>query len=109
RHIQRTRVLLHLVEIQPLDGTDPVEQVRAIEHELGKFDAGLLDKPRWLLINKADLLDPAEAEAEAARIVAELDWKEPWFLVSGLAHGGTREVMLRVQTELDRLDELARD
>lgn len=109
RHIQRTRVLLHLVEIQPLDGTDPVEQVRAIEHELGKFDAGLLDKPRWLLINKADLLDPAEADAEAARIVAELDWKEPWFLVSGLAHGGTREVMLRVQTELDRLDELARD
>src|SRR5690606_21343683 len=52
RHIQRTRLLLHLVEIQPLDGSDPVDQVRAIGHELGKFDAGLLDKPRWLLINR---------------------------------------------------------
>lgn len=109
RHIQRTRLLLHLVEIQPLDGTDPVEQVRAIEHELGKFDAGLLDKPRWLLINKADLMDPDEARAEADRIVSELGWEQPWFLVSGIAHEGTREVMLKVQAELDRLDQLERE
>ena len=97
------------MEIQPLDGSDPVGQVRAIEHELGKFDAGLLDKPRWLLINKADLMDPGEARAEAERIVEELGWQQPWFLVSGIAHEGTREVMLKVQAELDRLDELARE
>lgn len=109
RHIQRTRLLLHLVEIQPLDGSDPVDQVRAIEHELEKFDAGLLDKPRWLLVNKADLMDPGEARAEADRIVAELGWKQPWFLVSGIAHEGTREVMLKVQAELDRLDALERE
>src|SRR5690606_27769457 len=59
RHLQRTRLLLHLVDIEPLDGSDPVEQVRTIERELEKFDAGLLDKPRWLLLNKADLV-PAE-------------------------------------------------
>lgn len=109
RHIQRTRLLLHLVEIQPLDGSDPVEQVRAIERELEKFDAGLLDKPRWLLVNKADLMDPEEARAEAGRIVAELGWEQSWFLVSGLAHEGTREVMLKVQAELDRLDGMARE
>ncbi|QCO67370.1 GTPase ObgE [Luteimonas yindakuii] len=101
RHIQRTRLLLHLVEIQPLDGGDPVDQVRAIERELEKFDAGLLDKPRWLLVNKADLLPADEARAEAERIVATLDWQGPWFLVSGLAHEGTRDVMRRVQAELD--------
>ena len=101
RHIQRTRLLLHLVEIQPLDGGDPVDQVRAIERELAKFDAGLLDKPRWLLINKADLMAPEDARAEAERIIAALEWKAPWFLVSGLAHEGTRDVMRRVQAELD--------
>ena len=101
RHIQRTRLLLHLVEIQPLDGGDPVDQVRAIERELEKFDAGLLDKPRWLLINKADLLPPEDARAEAERIIAALEWQGPWFLVSGLAHEGTRDVMRRVQAELD--------
>ena len=109
RHIQRTRLLLHLVEIQPLDGTDPVEQVRAIERELEKFDAALLDKPRWLLINKADTLLPEDAEAEAARIVATLGWTGPWFLVSGLAHDGTREVMLKVQAALDELDRSERE
>ena len=109
RHIQRTRLLLHLVEIQPLDGTDPVEQVRAIERELEKFDTALLDKPRWLLINKADTLLPEDAEAEAARIVATLGWTGPWFLVSGLAHDGTREVMLKVQAALDELDRSERE
>lgn len=101
RHIQRTRLLLHLVEIQPLDGGDPADQVRAIERELEKFDAGLLDKPRWLLINKADLLPAEDARAEAERIIASLEWQGPWFLVSGLAHDGTRDVMRRVQAELD--------
>ena len=69
--------------------------------ELAKFDAGLMDKPRWLLINKADLMAPEDARAEAERIIAALEWKAPWFLVSGLAHEGTRDVMRRVQAELD--------
>jgi GTP-binding protein len=101
RHIQRTRLLLHLVEIEPLDGSDAVEQVRAIERELAKFDAGLMDKPRWLLLNKADLLPREDAQAHAERIVSGLGWTQPWFVVSGLAHEGTRAVMLRVQAFLD--------
>ena len=109
RHIQRTRLLLHLVEIAPLDGSDAVDQVRAIERELEKFDTALLDKPRWLLINKADTLLPEEAESEAARIIETLGWTGPWFLISGLAHEGTREVMLKVQAALDDLDRDARE
>jgi GTP-binding protein len=105
RHIQRTRLLLHLVEIEPLDGGDAVAQVRAIERELARFDTGLMHKPRWLLLNKADLLPAEDAKAEAERIVAALDWQSPWFVISGLAHEGTREVMLQVQAFLDQLDE----
>lgn len=101
RHIQRTGLLLHLVEIEPLDGSDAVEQVRAIEKELAKFDAGLMEKPRWLLLNKADLLPPEDAKALQERIAAELGWTAPCFVISGLAHEGTRDVMLKVQAFLD--------
>ena len=107
RHIQRTRLLLHLVEIEPLDGSDAVDQVRAIERELARFDAGLMDKPRWLLLNKADLLPREDAAAQAERIVAALGWTQPWFVVSGLAQEGTRAVMLKVQAFLDDQARLA--
>src|SRR5690606_10381292 len=79
RHIQRTRLLLHLVEVEPLDGSDAADQVRAIERELAKFDAGLMDKPRWLLFNKADLLPAEDSRAHADRVVAALGWTAPWF------------------------------
>ncbi|PJK07428.1 GTPase ObgE [Lysobacteraceae bacterium NML120232] len=101
RHIQRTGLLLHLVEIEPLDGSDAASQVRAIEHELAKFGGGLMEKPRWLLFNKADLLTAEDARAQAEKVVAELGWQAPWFIISGLAHEGTREVMLKVQAFLD--------
>jgi GTP-binding protein len=77
--------------------------VRAIERELAKFDAGLMDKPRWLLLNKADLLTREDAQAQAEMVIGELGWTGPWFIVSGLAHDGTREVMVRVQAFLDEL------
>lgn len=101
RHIQRTGLLLHLVEVEPLDGGDAASQVRAIERELARFDAGLMDKPRWLLFNKADLLTAEDARTLAEAAVAALDWRAPWFIISGLAHDGTREVMLKVQAFLD--------
>ena len=109
RHIQRTRLLLHLVEIEPLDGGDAADQVRAIERELAKFDAGLMEKPRWLLLNKADLLTHEDAQAQAEKVIGELGWSAPWFIVSGLAHEGTREVMVRVQSFLDELDRERRE
>src|SRR5688500_18781881 len=78
RHVQRTRVLLHLVDLAPFeDGVDPVQQVRAIENELRKHDPAMLEKPRWLVMNKADLLTPEEVQERAEAVVRELDWKEP--------------------------------
>lgn len=97
RHVSRTRLLLHLVDIAPLDGTDPAEQVRAIEQELLKFDPELLERPRWLVLNKADVLPAEERDARAAAIVQQLGWTQPWFLVSAIARDNTLAVCQKVQ------------
>ncbi|TWH09364.1 MULTISPECIES: Obg family GTPase CgtA [Pseudoxanthomonas] len=108
RHLQRTRLLLHLVDIAPMDGYEgvevmsPVEQVRAIERELERHDPGLLAKPRWLVLNKADLMFEDEARERAQAIVAELGWTQPWFLVSALGREGTWPIMQQVMGFLDR-------
>ncbi|MCP5328346.1 MAG: GTPase ObgE [Steroidobacteraceae bacterium] len=102
RHLQRTGVLLHLVDIAPLEeGADPVRDVRAIAAELGKFSRELLDKPRWLVINKRDLLPDDEAEALAKTIVRRLRFKGPWFLISAAAGRGTRELAEAVMRFLE--------
>ncbi len=102
RHVQRTRVLLHLVDMAPFDeDVDPVQQVRAIENELRKYDPGMLEKPRWLVLNKGDLLSDDERDARAKEIVAALDWKEPWFVVSAIGREGTWPIMLRIQQFFD--------
>ena len=109
RHVQRTRLLLHLVDIAPMDyegsAVSPAEQVRAIEAELRKYDPAMLEKPRWLVLNKADLMFEDEAKAAAEAIVAELGWQEPWYLVSALGREGTWPIMLAVQAFFDRLRE----
>jgi GTPase len=67
RHLQRTRVLLHLVDMAPFDPTvDPAKEARAIVKELGKYDEELLDKPRWLVLNKLDMVPEEERESRAA-------------------------------------------
>ena len=104
KHVSRTRLLLHLVDMAPLDdAVDPVEQVRAIEAELEKFDPELLERPRWLVFNKADLLDPKERDKLAKAIVRKLKWKAPWFVVSAIAKEGTWDVCLKIQAFFDAL------
>lgn len=113
RHLQRTRLLLHLVDISPMeggvDGVSPVEQVRAIERELEKHDPELLDKPRWLILNKADLMFEDEAREAAEQIIAELGWQQPWFLVSALGREGTWPIMSKVMNFFDQQREAAEE
>ncbi|PTR25481.1 GTP-binding protein [Luteibacter sp. OK325] len=110
RHVSRTSLLLHVVDIQPIDGSDPVEQVRTIEKELAEFDAELVTRPRWLVINKSDVFsDKAELKRAADDIVARLDWKEPWFLVSAAGEIGTWDVCLKVQQFFDAEREKQRE
>jgi GTP-binding protein len=91
RHLQRTRLLLHLIDIAPAgDGGDPVRDARAIARELRKYDESLYRKPRWLVFNKIDLAD--DAAERIARIVRALRWTGPWFKVSALSGAGCREV-----------------
>ena len=97
RHVARTSLLLHLVDIAPVDDTDVAAQVRAIEHELAKFNPELLERPRWLVLNKADMLPADERDAVAQRIIAELGWTQPWFLVSAIARENTMAVCQQVQ------------
>lgn len=88
KHLQRTRLLWHLVELAPIDGSDPVQQVRDLEQELTAFSAELGDKPRWLVLTKSDVLSAAEVEQRVADIIRRLDWQEPHFVVSAVARQG---------------------
>ena len=88
RHLQRTRLLLHLVDFAPFDDADPVEQVRAIVAELEKYDPELAAKPRWIVLNKLDMV-PAEERAQRVKsFVKRLRWKGPIFSVSALTREG---------------------
>lgn len=106
KHVQRTRLLLHVVDIAPPDELNaPATAFRAIEKELGKFSGELLDKPRWLVINKADLLAPEEANAVSEQLVDSLDWKGPVFLVSAETGAGTDDLGQAIMRELERMTE----
>ncbi|MEQ4574863.1 GTPase ObgE [[Pseudomonas] boreopolis] len=106
RHLQRTRLLLHLVDVSPMEGgvegVSPAEQVRILESELERHDPELLDKPRWLVLNKADLMFEDEARAAAEAVIAELGWTGPWYLVSALGREGTWPIMKDVMAFFDR-------
>jgi GTP-binding protein len=101
KHVSRTSLLLHLVDVAPLDAADPVEQVRIIEGELRRHDPELLQRPRWLLLNKIDLGAPEEREATARNIITRLDWRAPWFAISAAERLATREVCLAAQRFFD--------
>lgn len=102
RHVQRTRVLLHLVDMAPFDeAVDPAAQVRAIENELRQYDPDMLDKPRWLVLNKGDLLDEDTRRQRAQDIIAALGWTQPWFVTSAIGREGTWPIMLKIQQFFD--------
>ena len=108
RHLQRTRLLLHLVDLSPFDARrDPVAEVRAIVGELKKYDAGLHEKPRWLVLNKLDTLAgaPGEKGSERAQAISDLKRrlrsKVPVYEISGLTGEGCAELCQAVWTYLD--------
>jgi len=85
RHLQRTRVLLHLVDISPRwEAGDPVHEARAIVEELRKYDQALYEKPRWLVLNKIDMVDKDERQAVVDQFVKDYDWHGPVFAISAL-------------------------
>ena len=90
KHLVRTRLLLHLVDVAPYDQSSPVDSVRAIEHELEKFSETLANRERWLVLNKVDMLSEEDRDSHCQAIVDELDWQGPVFWISALSGEGTK-------------------
>jgi GTP-binding protein len=89
RHLQRTRLLLHIVDIAPFDeGVDTVAQAKAIVNELKKYDQALFKKPRWLVLNKLDMVDAEVRAAVVADFVKRYKFKGPVFEISALTREG---------------------
>jgi len=104
RHLQRTRLLLHLVDAAPFDeGVDPVAQAKAIAAELKKFDPALYDKPRWLVLNKVDMLPAEEREARVKDIVKRLRYKGPVFEISALTREGCERLVQKAFEHIEGL------
>ncbi|MBP7564954.1 MAG: GTPase ObgE [Burkholderiaceae bacterium] len=97
RHLQRTRLLLHLVDLAPFDeGVDPVTQAKAIVAELKKYDAELYDKPRWIVLNKLDMVPVDERAARVKDFVRRMRWKGPVFEISALTREGCEPLIQAV-------------
>jgi GTP-binding protein len=101
RHLQRTRLLLHVVDMAPFDeGVDPVKQARAIVAELKKYDPKLHAKPRWLVLNKLDMVPAEEREARIADFVRRFRWKGPVFAISALAREGLQPMIEKIHNHI---------
>jgi len=108
KHLQRTRLLLHLVDIAPLDeNVDPAESVKAIAKELGNFSTDLAEMPRWLIINKTDLVASDVLAERRSKLLADLDWKGAVFEVSAATGEGTEELGRAVMRKLELIKEEA--
>ncbi|KGD78468.1 GTPase CgtA [Tatumella morbirosei] len=88
KHLERCRVLLHLIDLAPIDESDPVENAKIILAELEKYSDKLYQKPRWLVFNKTDLLDKQEAESRAKAVADALGWDDKYYLISAASRDG---------------------
>ncbi len=107
KHLSRTRILLHVVDIAPYDQIDPVESINTILHELEKYNPAMLDEPRWLVLNKTDLLPEEEANEICDDIIERLNWTEPSYRVSAVGKKGTKplvfDIMSYIEDEKDKI------
>ena len=100
KHLARTRLLLHVVDIAPLDG-EPADQIDAIADELDRFSPALAEQERWLVFNKIDLLPDQEAEERVNEIVEELGWQGPVFRLSAAAGVGCEELTYALMNAIE--------
>ena len=104
KHLSRTRLLLHLVDIAPADGHDPIDDIRQIEGEISRWSAELATKPRWLILNKIDLLPPEAIEANCRILTERLNWEGKVFPVSALSGQGMQEMIHAIMNFLEVQD-----
>ncbi|HEY3487857.1 MAG TPA: GTPase, partial [Gammaproteobacteria bacterium] len=102
KHLARTELLLHLIDIAPADGADPAQQASGIVRELEKFSAELAARERWLVFNKIDLLPEAEAETVYNRVIEHLQWRGPVFKISAINRTGTDTLCYRIMEHIEQ-------
>lgn len=103
RHLERCRVLLHLVDIMPIDGSDPVENAKVIVSELEQYSEKLASKPRWLVFNKIDLLPEDEANARCKEIAEQLGWEGPIYQISASQNLNTKDLCNDLSEALEEM------
>jgi GTP-binding protein len=101
KHLTRTRLLLHLVDMMPFDGSTPEHNARVIEKELKTFSSTLSDQDRWLVLNKVDLIPKDEVQDACQKVVTALSWEGPVFYISGLASLGTKSLCATIMDYID--------
>ncbi len=106
KHLVRTRLLLHLVDVAPYDGSSPADSVRAIAAELEKFSETLAGRDRWLVLNKVDMVAEGDRDAHCQAIVDELGWQGPVFRISALSGEGTKPLTQAVMRWIEERAEL---
>ncbi|NCA71024.1 MAG: Obg family GTPase CgtA [Sphingobacteriia bacterium] len=110
KHLSRTHLLLHLVDIAPLDeAEEPITLIRTIEAEIAAFGNDLVEKERWLVLNKIDRLDPQDALRRRDDLVQSLQWSGPIYTISALTGEGTSKLMHDLMTRLNWLRKLDRE
>ncbi|KAA8734780.1 Obg family GTPase CgtA [Acinetobacter qingfengensis] len=109
KHLARTRILLHIVDVQPIDGSDPVYNIKAILNELEKFSPTLSQLPIVLVLNKLDQLDDDTRDEWCQHILDELQWEGPVFKTSGLLEEGTKPVIYYLMDQIEQQKELEQE
>lgn len=102
RHLQRTGLLLHIVDLAPFeDSIDPVKEAKALVKELKKYDESLADKPRWLVLNKLDVIPEGERKKRVKDFIKRFAWKGPVFEISALNREGCEELVTAIYRHLE--------
>jgi GTP-binding protein len=100
KHLSRNRLLLHVVDILPIDGSDPVGNIAIIQKEVAEYSTELSQKPCWLVLNKIDMVPEDEREAVCAKIIQDAGWAGRYFTISALAKIGLSELCFAIADEL---------
>ncbi|PMS77768.1 GTPase ObgE [Vibrio parahaemolyticus] len=113
KHLERCRVLLHMIDIMPIDQSDPVQNALTIIDELEQYSEKLASKPRWLVFNKVDLMPEEEANEKIQEILDALGWEDEYFKISAINRSGTKELCYKLADFMENLpreeEEVAED
>lgn len=103
KHLERCRVLLHMIDLLPADGSDPIENAFTILNELDQYSEKLANKPRWIVFNKVDLLPEEEAQAKIDEILDALAWEGDYYCISALNRMGTKELTYDLMRQIEQM------